>query len=195
MIIAHRNGTPEHSENAHSADAVELDVRFASDGVAFAWHNRCVWHSVRHWGRDVQGLTAAELDCLGIVRAERIMQRRRCFIDFKTDGARLKTAMPAVCELAGDRHVIIVDNVPLCELFKSLGHKVGLVSTAAHDVDVDWCFIRRDGCSYASVAKLQDSGRNVAAWTVNDWPTGRYLNRLGVAIVTDVPDAMRQSIG
>jgi glycerophosphoryl diester phosphodiesterase len=207
LRLAHRGDwrhAPENSLEAFAAalavpacDGLEFDVRVSSDGVLVICHDETL---ARTYGRPerVDGLTAGELQSIGLPTLTDVLLAvgRAPFLDVELKGDPGPTIVEVLAASRGPGlsnallssfDAIALERVarlaPSWPRWLNL-HTLGPVQVAAalelgcRGVWVDWPAVDR-----RAVARAQEAGLEVAAYTVRRRPTFDRLARLGVVAV------------
>lgn len=226
-VIAHRGFAAEGPENALStlrrasqrADAVEFDVRLASDGEPVVVHDRRIDRLTDATG-PVTDFTAAELAALDADGADhgipaladvldaltgplvadcktpRFTGRTAALLRDYSDPVLVSSFRPALLEsVPAD-----LDTAVLCgpgDLVGTLPDgaltNVPDATSVARSVGASALHPHHSQCSPDLLARIRDVGLRVNAWTVRSRDVGDRLQRLGVdGAITDSPDYVDQ---
>jgi len=215
LVIGHRGASAYEYENsraafraarARGADAVELDVHAAADGVFFVHHDEVVS------GTHITRASAAQVRALRLPNGESVPTLEdalatidpglRVFVEVKSLPVeyddRLLATLDGRCAVHGFDHRIVKrlgitrPELPRGVLLASypLRPLDALKDTGATVLWEDQSLI--DG---ALVETLHGAGYGIYAWTVNEPDDMRRLLALGVdGLCTNVPDAARQIV-
>jgi glycerophosphoryl diester phosphodiesterase len=211
--IAHRGAKREFPENSlpafrrafeRGADAVELDVHATRDGIVVVHHDPTVRsigaaeHTIAEMSWDelrrLEVLSGVSIPALADV-LEVTPANKTVYVEIK--GVAIEAAVIAVirehratCAVHSFDHEaitrcralapeiprgILFDDAPADEMIRAIGVR------GARDLWPRWDFIDAE-----LVARAQDAGARVIAWTVNSAATAKKLVALGVAgVCTD----------
>lgn len=218
LVIAHRGASGYEYENsraayraakARGADAIELDIHAAADGVLFVHHDEVVT------GVHITRSTAAQVRALRLPNGESVPALEdalavidpalQVFIEVKSLPPEFDDRLLAAVETGGARFAIhafdhrVVRRLGLAR--PALTRGVLLASyplrplEALQDTGATVLWEEQSLIDAALVDELHGAGYRIYAWTVNDPEDMRRLLALRVdGLCTNVPDVGRRAV-
>ncbi|MBS1853589.1 MAG: glycerophosphodiester phosphodiesterase [Acidobacteria bacterium] len=211
LLLGHRGSrkTPSVAENSfaafdlslqHGCDGFEFDLRLTLDGCPI------ISHDARGHGKVISHTRCAQL--AGFPRLEEVVQRYagRAFLDLEIKVAGMESSvLAALRHRMPARNFVVSSFLPDVVLnlkARSASVLVGIICEHPRQLvhwrklPVDYVIVHRSLVTRKLVQAVQDDGRRVLVWTVNDKATMLRLAGWGVdGIISDNTRLLGETLG